>query len=468
MLYAAPDARQSLRHVCEAISELLDCRSVVLSLADEDGMSIGSSYGGDPGSTLGAQPADIEDWHRMLDESLRWGELRFCRDSRPYVGGADAVASSRDEEPLADDEHWGAHSLLIAPMWSPDGGLVGAIALTCEAGRDLPDELMRTVLELFTAQAAVAIHRQQLSERVESDHLALRLSEERFRLAFDNAPIGMAELSATGTGVRVNHVNRAASRMLGTSPFWARERPVDEVFAVMEGTPLSEQVAELLEEDRRELRIEARLQRPDGSTFWGLVQAAPLPDIAGRASILCQVLDISEARASAEALEAQARHDPLTGLPNRSVVLNRLDDVVESAARQGATGALLFCDLDGFKAINDEQGHLVGDQVLSELSNRLDGVVRKEDTVGRFGGDEFVVVAYPLSLAAAKALADRISETLSEPIVVDGGVLRVRVSIGIAVITGGVDAAEVLRRADSAMYAVRSRRHRPTFVVDTA
>jgi diguanylate cyclase (GGDEF)-like protein len=94
-------------------------------------------------------------------------------------------------------------------------------------------------------------------------------------------------------------------------------------------------------------------------------------------------------------------------------------------------------------------------------------VVRKEDTVGRFGGDEFVVVAYPLSLPAAKALADRISDALSQPIVVSGGVLRVQVSIGIAVITGSVEGPEVLRRADSAMYAVRSRRHRPTFVVDT-
>ena len=329
---------------------------------------------------------------------------------------------------------------------------------------------MRTVLELFTGQAAVAIHQQQLAESAEADHLALRLSEERFRLSFDNAPIGMAELADAPEGVTIARVNAAASRMLGVNPFWARDKRVDDVFVVVDGDSLGQLMSNLLHpRHRRELRVEAQLQRPDGSRFWGLVQAAPLPDIAGRASILCQVLDISEARASTKALEVQARHDPLTGLPNRAVVLDRLDDVVESAAGQGTTGALLFCDLDGFKAINDEQGHLVGDEVLSELSNRLDRVVRKEDTVGRFGGDEFVVVAYPLSLPAAKALADRISDALSQPIVVvSGDVLRVQVSIGIAVITGSVEAPEVLRRADSAMYAVRSRRHRPTFVVDTA
>jgi diguanylate cyclase (GGDEF)-like protein/PAS domain S-box-containing protein len=468
MLYAAPDARQSLQDVCDAISELLDCRLVVLCLAESDGMEVVAHSGDEDGESILGNRSDLDDWHRMLDESIKWGELRFCRDPRTYIGKQ--VDESHDDELqlYGDDERWGSLNILVAPLWSPEADLVGAIALDCAAGERLPDELMRTILELFTAQAAVAIHQQRLADSAAADHLALRLSEERYRLSFDNAPIGMAELASTSDGVIVARVNRAASRMLGVSTFWARDKHVDEVFAVVEGESLGDQMAQLLEEDRHELRVEALLRRPDGSKFWGLVQAAPLPDIAGRASILCQVLDISEARASTEALEVQARHDPLTGLPNRSVVLNRLDDVVESAASQGVTGALLFCDLDGFKAINDEQGHLVGDEVLSELSIRLDGVVRKEDTVGRFGGDEFVVVAYPLGLSAAKALADRISDTLSQPIVVDGGVLRVQVSIGIAVITGSVEASEVLRRADSAMYAVRSRRHRPTFVVDTA
>jgi diguanylate cyclase (GGDEF)-like protein len=214
--------------------------------------------------------------------------------------------------------------------------------------------------------------------------------------------------------------------------------------------------------------VEARLQSADGTDLWGLVRAAPLPDIAGRSGLLCQILDITESRAGVEALEERARRDPLTGLPNRIVVLDRLAEVVHDAAASQLTGALLFCDLDNFKTINDEQGHLVGDDVLAELSHRLGSVVREEDTAGRFGGDEFVIVSYPVTAGAAKALGDRVSEALSEPMVCNSSVLSVSVSIGIALITGSVEPAEVLRRADAAMYAVRSRRHRPTFVVDTA
>jgi diguanylate cyclase (GGDEF)-like protein/PAS domain S-box-containing protein len=468
MVQAAPDVRQPMQDVCEALFELLDCVLVVLSLVDDEGMVVVAVAGADEGTKLIGQRSDVDEWDRMLADATPWGGLRFVRDPRDYI---DKAVYERHSDPvllLGDDRHWGSVNMLLAPLRSPDGDLLGAISLDGEAGTELPGELMLNVLELFTGQAAVAIHHHRIAETAEADHLALRLSEERFRLAFDNAPIGMAELASKGGEITVARVNRAASRMLGVSTLSARDRPVDEIFVVPDGKPLADQIELLLTGDERELRVEARFERPDGSDFWGMVQAAPLPDIAGRASILCQVLDISEARASTIALERQAHHDPLTGLPNRSVVMDRLSAAVEAAGTQGVTGALLFCDLDGFKQINDEQGHLVGDEVLAELSGRLGAVVRKEDTVGRFGGDEFMVVAYPISLNAAKALADRIADSLSQPVIIDGGVLQVRVSIGIAVITGTVDSAEVLRRADSAMYAVRSRRHRPTFVVATA
>jgi len=468
MLQAAPDARQSMQDVCDALFELLDCALVVLSLVDDEGMVAVAASGAEEGQKLIGTRSDLDVWDAMLSEAVQWGDLRFVRDPRKWRESPTYEPQTDPVLLLGDDRHWGSINMLVAPLWAPDGNLLGTIALDGVAGRELPDELMLTVLDLFTAQAAVAIHQQRLAERAESDHLAMRLSEERFRLAFDNAPIGMAELAQHGDLITVTRVNRAASRMLGVSTFWARDQSVDDVFVVSDGEALADQFALLLSGDKRDLRVEVRLDRQDGTDFWGLIQAAPLPDIVGRASILCQVLDITEARASTIALERQAHHDPLTGLPNRAVVIDRLHAVVEASASQGITGALLFCDLDGFKQINDEQGHLVGDEVLSELSLRLDAVVRKEDTVGRFGGDEFVVVAFPISLSSAKALADRISTSLSQPILVNGGVLQVRVSIGIAVITGTVDASEVLRRADSAMYAVRSRRHRPTFVVATA
>lgn len=467
-LHLGSDPARALQDVCDALAELLDCQLVVLTLVDEDGMRVVAYSGTADGAQIMGKLSDVDDWHRLLDTSTPWGELRFSRDPRPYL---DKTILTEHDDPalmIGDRDHWGALNMLIAPLWSADGDLVGAISLDAEAGTPLPDAMMITILEMFSAQAGIAIYQQRLAERAAADHLALRLSEERYRLAFDSAPVGIAEVSEIEGTLVITRINRAAARMFGVNTFEVRDQPVDSVFAVVEGEQVSTELVTLLGQDSRTLRLELRFRRPDGTDFWGMVRAAPLPDIAGRAGILCQILDISESRAIAIELEQRARHDPLTGLPNRSVVLSRLQDVVRDAAETGQSGALLFCDLDNFKGINDEQGHLVGDEVLAELAERLGTVVRKDDTAGRFGGDEFVIVAYPLTLGAAKALGDRVSQALSEPMVFNGAVLRVGVSIGIALISGAVQPAEVLRRADAAMYAVRSRRHRPAFVVDTA
>ncbi len=126
----------------------------------------------------------------------------------------------------------------------------------------------------------------------------------------------------------------------------------------------------------------------------------------------------------------------------------------------------MFCDLDDFKSINDKRGHLVGDDALVALATRLHSVVRTSDTAGRFGGDEFVVISFPLPEEAAELLAERISVAMSAPMVIEGDELAVGVSIGIAMITPGMHASELLKRADAAMYAVRSRRDRPLYVLD--
>ena len=102
------------------------------------------------------------------------------------------------------------------------------------------------------------------------------------------------------------------------------------------------------------------------------------------------------------------------------------------------------------------------------MANRLHQTVRKSDVAGRFGGDEFVVVAFPVTQDEAQALGERISAAMSEPMIFDGAALRIGVSIGIAMVTGTVEPSEVLRRADAAMYAVRARQRRPSYIVDTA
>ena len=172
-------------------------------------------------------------------------------------------------------------------------------------------------------------------------------------------------------------------------------------------------------------------------------------------------------RASAEA-EALAFYDPLTGLPNRRLLLDRLSQAAMQSVRTGQIGALLFLDLDHFKVLNDTQGHEMGDQLLQQVARRLVGSVRSSDTVSRLGGDEFVVMLLGLSSDAteAQSMARRIGEEilkrLSQPYVLAGRTHRGGCSVG-GTLFGlpGVpaqSAAELLKQADIAMYQVKARR----------
>jgi diguanylate cyclase (GGDEF)-like protein len=155
-------------------------------------------------------------------------------------------------------------------------------------------------------------------------------------------------------------------------------------------------------------------------------------------------------------LEAIANYDPLTGLANRNLLRARLAETISTAGRTGCPMALVFVDLDGFKTINDEFDHSVGDAVLQTVATRLRSAVRREDLVGRTGGDEFLVVCDGTDEGAAAIVAERIREAVKEPIVVEANEITVTASIGAVVHRpepgGPLDGQEVFRRADAAMY----------------
>jgi diguanylate cyclase (GGDEF)-like protein/PAS domain S-box-containing protein len=155
-------------------------------------------------------------------------------------------------------------------------------------------------------------------------------------------------------------------------------------------------------------------------------------------------------------LEAIANYDPLTGLANRNLLRTRLADTISTAARTGCPMAMVFVDLDGFKAINDEFDHSVGDAVLQTVARRLQSAVRREDLVARTGGDEFLVVCDGADEQTAAIVAERIREAVKVPIVVEANELIVTASVGVVVHRpepgGLLDGRDIFRRADAAMY----------------
>lgn len=217
------------------------------------------------------------------------------------------------------------------------------------------------------------------------------------------------------------------------------------------------------------VEIEHRVRRADGSPLWieSAIEVVERDPLGKPLRVLALIADISERRARAEELEYLARHDPLTGLPNRATYERSLAEALERARGSGRLVALMMLDLDGFKAINDRHGHPVGDLVLKEVAQRLRRALRKHDLLARLGGDEFVIVVEDWSRPAELVgIAERALQSLAEPIRVGDRRLPIAASVGIATSDPADDDPERLRaRADEGLYrAKRAGRSRYHFV----
>ncbi len=179
---------------------------------------------------------------------------------------------------------------------------------------------------------------------------------------------------------------------------------------------------------------------------------------------MCECFEIERKRTDEELKRREeelaflATHDPLTGLPNRTLILDRVEQMLARSRRNQTPVAALFIDIDNFKGINDTLGHAVGDELLRAVAARLEGVIRDVDALGRLGGDEFVVISEDLSLAAgAELIAERLLDALQHPFTLGAaGEARVSVTASVGIATGeGISAEELLRDADIAMYSAK-------------
>ncbi|QKK10708.1 MAG: diguanylate cyclase [Pseudomonadota bacterium] len=202
--------------------------------------------------------------------------------------------------------------------------------------------------------------------------------------------------------------------------------------------------------------VEIQFRGPFGDAFWGLTTFEHF-DYQNQGCVLEWVYDFTELHQVRTTLEHLAQHDPLTGLANRRLLQEHLDRTLAGAARRNGIVAVLFIDLDGFKALNDKHGHDFGDWVLSEMAARLESALRRSDLAARIGGDEFAVILDDLKgVGDAQAMAIRLLETLSMPCIRNELTTQLGASIGIALNDSAeADAETLLRFADRAMYRAK-------------
>ncbi|MBW4077001.1 MAG: EAL domain-containing protein [Acidobacteria bacterium] len=360
------------------------------------------------------------------------------------------------------DPHVAHLSTYVAHSKSRKMGSSGNFTLQCRDGSEIDVDIALSPFEIDDKKWVTATIRDGRSQRVrERSHDDV---EQRFRLAFES---NMAPMMFHDHENRVIAVNDAFCLMIGRT----RDELVgldSTAYTHPEDLGITEATHDRLTSGEvSQARYVKRYLHKDGRVVVVEVFKAPARDAVG--NTLYYVLsqrDITEERALTEQLSHQALHDPLTGLANRALFDDRLSQALARAARFGDLGAVLLLDLDDFKGVNDTYGHVVGDQLLRSVVQRLEEITRTSDTLCRFGGDEFLYLAEALdSPDQAHQLAQRVLRTFAQPFAVAGTFLQLGVSIGIVLWDGpGTSTTEVIQNADIALYeAKRQGKSRSVF-----
>ncbi|MBR2515575.1 MAG: EAL domain-containing protein [Halomonas sp.] len=301
---------------------------------------------------------------------------------------------------------------------------------------------------------------QHVDARLRDAEAALQAVKEWAQVTLDS--IGDAVVT-TDLACRVTYMNRVAESLTGWSSCDALGKPLAEVLMLVDGQTLqtsTNPAQRAMEENRTVgLAIDCVLIRQDGSQLEIEDSAAPIHDQDGYIKGAVIVFhDACQSPTQSSKLAYQAQHDPLTGLPNRILLSERLSRAIGLAKRHQHQVALMYLDLDAFKSINDSLGHAVGDRLLQSVADRLSKCVRDTDTICRQGGDEFVVLLSEIEKPQdAITLAQKILNALAEPHRVGNHELRITTSIGISLYPDhGVDACTLLNNADMAMYHAKS------------
>jgi diguanylate cyclase (GGDEF)-like protein/PAS domain S-box-containing protein len=323
-----------------------------------------------------------------------------------------------------------------------DGGVAWS-DITVSAIRDASGAFQGTITQMVDVTTEVTELR------------ALSESEERFRVAVRNSGVAMSLSDGDG---RILDMNETMCLLLGRTQSEVEQLTWRGVVHPDDARDDEALLAELLAGARETYRLTVRFVRSDGSVRVGdqTRSAVRSPDGSVR-FLITQVVDVTVEAQFRDELEHKAFHDELTGLHNRAWILDSLDADVRTAQRSGVPVAVLFIDLDNFKVVNDSLGHSVGDEVLTVIATRIESGLRAGDRLGRFGGDEFIVVV-PNTRDAAQIerVAERISRSVSIELTADGHRIVPSVSMGIAISGPDSTATSLLRDGDSALFRAKA------------
>jgi diguanylate cyclase (GGDEF)-like protein/PAS domain S-box-containing protein len=361
---------------------------------------------------------------------------------------------------LALYEDWLPFGLAIAYVVGEHGvlGAVAPHAVYDHGGNPWAWAAIHGLFVLGAVSASVVSWRlnEDMRDRMGEAYARAQETAERFRLAFESGVSGMALVGSDG---RFLKVNQALCDMVGYAPEELLARDFQSLSYPEDLVADHAQMRAMLEGATDVYETEKRYRHRDGSDVWVHLGVSAVRDEAGAVRyFISRTQDITVRRRFQDELAHRALHDPLTGLPNRALLVDRLQHAIVRLRRQPGQLAVLFVDLDRFKLVNDGMGHGAGDAVLVEAASRLAQAARAEDTVSRFGGDEFTILCVDASPQQACQLAERVLQAFEAPFAHEGREFHLSASIGVRIGGSGAETADkLLRDADLALYSAKER-----------
>jgi diguanylate cyclase (GGDEF)-like protein/PAS domain S-box-containing protein len=360
------------------------------------------------------------------------------------VGHKLCAYTSGVQQQFPDDRllvEMGIESYLGMPLTDSAGQPLGLVAVMDGRPQGNP-HLAESMLRIFATRASAELERR----RVE-DELATALRERENLMETIPDIIYMLDLDG-----RMVSWNKKAERITGFSAQELRDRPLADLFPESDRPPILESIRKAIESGGAE--VEGHLLRKDGTTISYHWRKATLKDSQGRVIGLAGIgRDITERKQAEETIQSLAYYDPLTTLPNRVLLHDRLTRAIQTGQHQHKPVAFLLMDLDRFKDINNTLGHHHGDLLLQQMGPRLQGLLRQFDMVARLGGDEFAILLPGTDAEGAVLVVNKLQHALAAPFVIDGLTITVEASIGIAVSPDHGETADLLiQRANVAMY----------------